>query len=76
MSLVTTLDTETMTFLLALKSSGPTHRKGLPAATRRQDRARQKAKAQGLCTYHPIRGWSITERGRDAVETVAREGFP
>ena len=70
------LDGEMICFLLAVEKHGPTYRKGLPAATRIQDRARRKAKAQGLCKYHHNLGWSITKLGSDAVHTVTREEFP
>jgi hypothetical protein len=65
-----------MTFLLALQSNGPTFQKGLPSANRRQDRARQSAKKQGLVTYTDDVGWSITPLGADVARTIASEGFP
>lgn len=47
---------------------GSSFRKGLPSATRAQDKARQTAKRQGFVSYDDLHGWSITGRGRDAIE--------
>lgn len=70
------LDNEQASFLISLKANGPTFNKGLPFACRKQDRARQKARKQGLATYDRKVGWSLTPDGRAAIDAVVHEGYP